>query len=89
MNVIIFWNQSVFIPGRIIYDNIMIAHEMLHSLNKLRKGKNGKMAVKLVMSKAYDWVVIHWGSDKNPWFWRKMDSVGDFFYLLGELLHTH
>lgn len=35
-------------------NNVMIAHEMLHYLNKLRKGKNEKMVVKLDMSKVYD-----------------------------------
>lgn len=32
----------------------MIAYELLHSLHKLRQGKEGKMVVKLDMSKAYD-----------------------------------
>lgn len=54
INEIISHNQSAFILDQFIFDNIMIAHEMLHSLNKLRKGKNDKMAVKLDMFKAYD-----------------------------------
>lgn len=32
----------------------MIAHELLHSLKKYKKGKVGKMTVKLDMSKAYN-----------------------------------
>lgn len=39
MNEINFRNQNIFILGRLISDNIMITHETLHSLNKLRKGK--------------------------------------------------
>lgn len=54
MDSIISCNQSAFILGRSISDNIMIAHEILHSLNKFRKRKKGKMAVKLDMSKAYN-----------------------------------
>lgn len=56
MSVIISHNQSAFIAGRLIFDNIMITHEMLHSLNKLRNDKNEKMIVKLDISKAYDQV---------------------------------
>lgn len=56
MNVIILYNQSAFISNRLIIDNIMITHELLHSLNKLRKCTNEKMTVKLDMLKVYDWI---------------------------------
>lgn len=54
MNAIISGNQSTFISGMLISNNIMIAHELLHSLNKIKIGKEEKIAVKLDMSKTYD-----------------------------------
>ena len=47
-------SQSAFVKGRMIFDNIMVAHETVHSMQKKRKGKIGYMASKLDMTKAYD-----------------------------------
>ncbi|XP_074342605.1 uncharacterized protein LOC141680216 [Apium graveolens] len=46
--------QIAFIPGRLITDNVMVAHELMHFLNRKSKGKQSWMALKIDMSKTYD-----------------------------------
>ncbi|XP_075481232.1 uncharacterized protein LOC142521946 [Primulina tabacum] len=52
-------HQSAFTKGRAITDNVILAFETVHSMNRKTKGKNGDIALKIDFSKAYD--RIDWG----------------------------
>ena len=47
-------HQSAFTKSRLISNNILVAFESLHSMQKHKSKKEGYMAVKLDMSKVYD-----------------------------------
>uniref|UniRef100_A0A8I6YBV2 Reverse transcriptase domain-containing protein n=1 Tax=Hordeum vulgare subsp. vulgare TaxID=112509 RepID=A0A8I6YBV2_HORVV len=47
-------NQSAFIPGRLITDNVLISYEISDYILHKTKGKEGYAAVKADMSKGYD-----------------------------------
>jgi hypothetical protein len=51
---IISYNQSAFILGRLIPDNVLAAYEALHSMQTRMWGKMGYVALNLDISKAYD-----------------------------------
>ncbi|XP_026411034.1 uncharacterized protein LOC113306297 [Papaver somniferum] len=53
MDNIISQNQSAFVPKRSIYDDILLANEAVYAVNHHKK-KEGIIAIKLDMSKAYD-----------------------------------
>ena len=48
--------HNAFVPGHLITDNVLVAFETLHHMHNQRLGRVGSMALKLDMSKAYDWV---------------------------------
>jgi hypothetical protein len=51
---IISLEQTAFVSGRLITDNVLMAFETLHTMATRVSGKEGFMALKLDMSKAYD-----------------------------------
>lgn len=46
--------QSAFVKGRLISDNILVAHEVTHHLKHMRNRQDGFLSIKVDMSKAYD-----------------------------------
>lgn len=47
-------NQSTFVPRRSITDNVLIAFEVIHHMRRKTGGRDGEVALKLDISKAYD-----------------------------------
>ncbi|KAL2933269.1 hypothetical protein RDABS01_016388 [Bienertia sinuspersici] len=47
-------NQSAFVPKRLITDNALIGFEIFHAMKRRGEGKDGSLALKLDMCKAYD-----------------------------------
>lgn len=54
LDKIISESQAAFILGRMIFDNIMVVHELMHSLKSRKKVSQMYMAIKTYMSKAYN-----------------------------------
>lgn len=46
--------QSAFVGGRMIQDNIFVAHEAFHRIKKNHGGLKNVVVLKLNMNKAYD-----------------------------------
>ncbi|CAN0866808.1 Transposon TX1 uncharacterized 149 kDa protein [Linum grandiflorum] len=79
--------QSAFVAGRSIIDNVMVAFETIHSMRRRRTGKWGKVAVKIDISKAYDRVewryleaVLHKVGFTDKWIRWMMMCVTSVWY---------
>lgn len=65
-------NQTGFLKGRSITENILLAQEIIHGIGKRNVG--GNIVVKLDMSKAYDsQLVLLIASVEEVWVFRKLD----------------
>ena len=95
LNEMISENQSEFILGRLISDNVIINFECMHALKHKKKGRKGALALKLDMSKAYDrveWTFLVGMMSKlgflNAWIghiMRCVSSVSFSFLINGEV----
>lgn len=83
MPMLISENQSAFIKGRMITDNILLAYETVHAM-KHRQGAKGAIAVKLDMSKAYD--RIEWSFIEAVL--EKMGFAGGWIRLIMQCIST-
>ncbi|CAM8995607.1 unnamed protein product [Rhodiola kirilowii] len=54
LDKVISLNQSAFVKGRLITDNILLAQELNHFIRSRRNGSRGYASLKVDMSKAYD-----------------------------------
>lgn len=54
LDIVISESQAGFVPGRIIHDNVLVAHEFLHALKSKKDCAEQYMAIKTDISKAYD-----------------------------------
>jgi hypothetical protein len=84
---IISLQQSAFVPGWLIMDNILVAYETLHTMSTRMKGKKGFMAIKVDISKAYDrvkWAFLEGIMSKlgfnEVWISRVMTCVTTMYY---------
>ena len=83
-------HQSVFTKDRLISDNILLAFESLHCMNKHKFVKGGFMELKLYMSKAYnrvEWPFLECIMRKMGF--GKMDYTHDALCVNGLLFYTH
>ena len=84
-------NQSAFVPGRLITDNILMSSEVFHFMKNNYVKKRGSIALKLDMSKAYDrmeWDYLAVGMIRMgyPALWidrvKKCVTLVKFFFLV-------
>jgi hypothetical protein len=84
LDEVISLNQSAFVLGRLITNNVLVAYEITHFLFNKRKGIEGYMALKLDMSKGYD--IVEWDSVESMLC--KMGFAQQYIQLLMKCVRT-
>ncbi|XP_074300229.1 uncharacterized protein LOC141631461 [Silene latifolia] len=94
MPSIISESQQAFVPGRLMSDGCLIAHEIMHYINKTKKGTNCYSVIKLDMHKAFDRVswhflmsVLHYFGFPQSWsnlIWECISTVTYSIMINGE-----
>ncbi|XP_074277256.1 uncharacterized protein LOC141600897 [Silene latifolia] len=79
--------QQAFVPGRLMSDSSVIAHEIIHYLNKTKKGSSCYAVLKLDMHKAFDRVSWHFLMEvmrhmRFPTAWRSLiwECISTVYY---------
>jgi hypothetical protein len=72
--------QTGFVPGRSIHENIVVAQELVHSMNKM-SGTKGYFTIKVDLSKAYD--KLSW-----EFIWRVLTEVGLPEKMINVIMHA-
>lgn len=72
LGTVIAESQAAFIPGRNISDNVLVVHELLHSLKTTKDCHNGYLAIKTDISKAYD--RVEWNFLEKVWYQMGFDN---------------
>lgn len=73
-------NQSAFVPGILINDNIVIGYKIMHYIHKKGDGKMGVGVLKINMAMAYDRVKWNYVEAMMCGLCGEMDWVGDVVY---------
>lgn len=76
--------QCAYFTGRHIQNNIIMAHELVHTMKQKRKGKTSYIGLKLDMSKAFD--RLEW-----PFLFDIIRSLGfheDWIHLVQQCITT-
>ncbi|PNX84361.1 ribonuclease H [Trifolium pratense] len=72
--------QTGFVPGRNIDENIIVAKEIVHTMNRM-KGKKGAFAIKVDLAKAYD--KLSW-----EFIWRVLMEIKFPEALINVIMHA-
>lgn len=82
--------QSTFVEGRSILDNVLIAFDIIHHIRSKSRGKQGEVALKIDISKAFDHVDLNYLISlmskmglNNKWLgWIKLCLVTVHYYVM-------